>query len=325
MTVAARRSHGIGRSELRGRLILVLTAMVALSVLAVGAAAIVAFDRAVEPELANRTRLIGTIIRGEIQRVLDLGIPIDAISGLERYLQETLSDFGEVQRIAIRRADGAEIAAAARPAPALPVFDLGQVVAVRPLNFDLPILQGNRLVGAIAVEISPRFVHTRLRDVFLDVGVLALVAVLIAVELSLAVVITSVGKPLDRVWLLLGEQSGGIFVHRVNPRGLGALARAAARLNDRADDLSARLRAAPAAIRAHIDARIAEGSPQRLRLSDFNDIRLALFLFCLGTEIASAFMPLYARAADRPDWMTAEIAAAAPLVLYLGAIALISL
>jgi MFS family permease len=316
----------IDRSSLRGRLILMLAAMVTASVLAVGFAAITAFDRAVEPEHANRTRLIGTIIRAELQRALELGIPIDAVAGLDRYLDTALEKFGEVERIAITTADGKQVAQVKRTAaPSLMMqTGLGEVIAVRRTAFELPILHGNRLVGQITVEISPLFVQTRLRDVFLDVLVLGLIATLVALELALAVAVSSVGKPLDRVFRLLGEQRAGDFRHRIRSGGLGGLARTAARLNDHAEDLAVRVAAIPAALKGSIDARIAETRPLRLRLSDFNDIRLALFLFSLGTEIAAAFMPLYARAAARPDWVSSEIAAAAPLVIYLGAIAALS-
>jgi predicted MFS family arabinose efflux permease len=164
--------------------------------------------------------------------------------------------------------------------------------------------------------------------VFLDVMVIALVATLVALELVLAVAVTSVAKPLDRVSHLLGEQREGNFLHRIRPGGLGGLGRAAVRLNDHADDLAERLAALPAAARARIeatfDARIAKGRPLRLRLSDINDIRLALFLFSVATEIAAAFLPLYARAAARPAWLSPELAAAAPLVLYLIAVAVLS-
>src|SRR3546814_8641567 len=65
---------------------------------------------------------------------------------------------------------------------------------------------------------------------------------------------------------------------------------------------------------------VAERRPLRLRLSDINDVRLPLFFFSVSTEIAAAFLPLYARAASRPEWLSPEIAAAAPLVLYLLAV-----
>src|SRR3546814_20422678 len=66
--------------------------------------------------------------------------------------------------------------------------------------------------------------------------VIALVATLVALELTLAVTLSSVGKPLDRIFRLLAEQSDGTFLHRMRPGAIGALAPAAARLNDHAAD-----------------------------------------------------------------------------------------
>jgi predicted MFS family arabinose efflux permease len=307
-----------------------VAAMVTASVVAVGAIAIDSFDRAVEPELTNRTRLIGSIVRSEIQRALELGIPFNAIVGLDRYLSEMLGNFDEVDGISVTSASGQTLAAIKRPtAPS--IFEqtfLGEMIAFRQTTFALPILEGNELVGEITVEISPLFVQTRLRDVFLDVMVIALVATLVALELALALAVASVGKPFDRVFRLLREQREGNFLHRIRPGGLGGLARAAVRLNDHAEDLAERLTALPAAVRSRIgapmDARIAEGRPLRLRLSEISDILLALFLFSVATEIAAAFLPLYARAAARPAWLSAELAASAPLVLYLVAVAILS-
>lgn len=324
-------TYDVSRGGLRTRLIQILAAIATASVLTVGAASIAAFDRAVEPELANRTRLIGSIVRTELQRTLELGIPLEAIAGLDRYLAETLSKFQAVERIVVTTAAGEEVAVVEHPESersALEDAGLGVATSLRERAFVLPILEGNRLVGEISVEISPRFVQTRLRDVFLDVMVIALVATLVALELTLAVTLSSVGKPLDRIFRLLAEQSDGTFLHRMRPGGIGALARAAARLNDHAEDLAERLGALPAELRARaigmMQATVAERRPLRLRLSDINDVRLPLFFFSVSTEIAAAFLPLYARAASRPEWLSPEIAAAAPLVLYLLAVAALS-
>src|SRR3546814_19606420 len=58
-------TYDVSRGGLRTRLIQILAAIATASVLAVGAASIAAFDRAVEPDLANRTRLTGSIVRTE--------------------------------------------------------------------------------------------------------------------------------------------------------------------------------------------------------------------------------------------------------------------
>lgn len=328
MSRVARDSYHEG---LRARLVQVLAALLTASVLAMAAAAIAAFDRAVEPELANRTRLIGSIVQAQIQRALELSIPLQTIAGLDLYLADMLDKFPEVERIAVSDASGKTIAGVDRPksAPSLfgdTTFGVGTTVGQN--AFVLPIIDGNRLVGKISIEISPVFVQTRLRDVFLDIMVISLVATLVALELALAVAVTSVGKPLDRVLRLLSEQRDGNFLHRIRPGGLGGLARTAERLNDHAEDLAERLSGLPAAARARVqaalEARIADGRPLRLHLSDIGDIRLALFLFSVATEVAAAFLPLYARAATRPEWLSAELAAAAPLVFYLIAVAALS-
>ncbi len=321
---------GLDRRGLRARLIGVLAALVTASVVAVGMATIAAFDRAVEPELSNRTRLIGTIVRGEIQLALDFGVPFNAIVGLQGYLSETLEKFEEVDRIAVASVDGETLAAAERSQTdsLLAQEVLGEVVAFRQSQFVLPVLHGNELVGEIIVEISPLFVQTRLRDLFLDVLVIALIASIVALELALVVAVSSVGKPLDRLFHLLEAQSDGDFRQRIRLAGLGGLGRAAARLNDQAEDLAERLAKLPTAARSHLaeglTRGIAEQVPARLRLSDINDIRLALFLYSVASEIAAAFLPLYARAAARLDWLSPELAAAAPLMIYLVALAALS-
>ncbi|MFU2489807.1 MFS transporter [Thauera sp. WH-1] len=315
----------------RVRLIVLVVGGVTAALLALGVSALLAFDRAVAPELENRTRLIGAIVRGEIQQAVELGIPVDAIAGLDRHLGETLGRFGEVERIAVRSMAGELLAEAARggeagessftPAPA-------DVLAVARGAFVLPVLAGNELVGDIVIEVNSRFVHTRLRDIFLDVLVVALVASVIAVELVFALAHGTVGRPFDRVLRLLREQRQGIFAHVVGGGGLGGLGRAAARFSDHALDLARRLATLPAATRAGLVARagirVDADGPCLLRLSDIADIRLALFLFSVGTEVATAFLPLYARDAGRPPWLSSELAAALPLLVYLLAIAIMS-
>jgi len=319
-------THGIDRHGLRSRLIGVVAAMVTVSVIAVSVAAIAAFDRAVEPELLNRTRLIGSIVRADIQRALDIGIPFYAIVGLEQYISETLERFDEVDRISVNTESGRIVAAVERPERSLSIQQivLGNAISMSQMTTELPVLDGNKLVGQITIDVNPIFVETRLREVFLDVAVITLVAMLVALELALMVAITSVGKPLDRLFCLLAEQRTGVFLHCIRPGGISGIARAAFRLNDHAQDLAERWKALRVDTRARlvdsIAVKIAHDRPVRLRLSDIHDIRLALFLFSTAAEIAAAFLPVYARTLARPEWLSPELAAATPLIAYLAAI-----
>lgn len=315
------------QQSLGRRLTLLMTGLIAIAVIAVGLAAIASFERAVAPELRNRAQLIGSIVRIEVQRILELGIPIDAVAGLDDYLHDILTDFEEIDEIALTDATNRLIAHAIREdrEPRLTGVTSGLMAPSDDMHADLPILRGNQIVGNLAIEINPIFVATRLRDVFMDIGVLLLIAVLIATELVLAVVVSSVTKPLARVQRLLDEQRAGTFVYTIRQTGLLGLRRTAARLSDHAVDLTARVRALPQAVQSRVDATFSgSGSPTELRLSDFNDIRLAIFLFSAATEISVAFLPIYAAEAVRPDWLTLDLAAAMPIIFYLAAIAAVA-
>lgn len=314
----------------RLRLVSSLAAIISGCVVVLGILAAAAFDRAVEPELVKRARLIGSIFRTEIQRTLDLGVPLQAV-GLERYVEQTIARFDEVDRITVETAEGAVVADVRAPTASPTLLDrsgLQAAVGIRRTVIALPILSGNDVIGRLTVEVDPLFVETRLRGVFLDVATIALVATLIALELALAVTTASLGKPFDCFGLVVRAQAGGAFLHRIGSSGLGALGRAAARLDDQAADLATRFAALAPAARARIATRggwrIAEKRPVRLRLSDVNDVRLALFLYSTATEIGSAFLPLYAAQAARPAWLEPQIAAAAPLALYLVGVAALS-
>ena len=62
----------------------------------------------------------------------------------------------------------------------------------------------------------------------------------------------------------------------------------------------------------------------RLRYSEIIDIRLALFVFVAGTEVSASFLPVYAGAEGRPAWLSANLAAALPLLFYLAAVMMLS-
>ncbi len=319
--------------HVRLRLIALLLAGVAGTTILVGVQASGAFERAVTPEIDKRARLIGVIVRAELQRALELGITLESIRGLDRYLAETLKKFDEVDQIVVRSVQGASVASVRRHAvagatPAQQPAPTSDAEAPGWGRYVLPVLDGNRQVGEIRVDVSPVFVRTRLREVFFDVGAIALVVTLVAVELILLVAAAAVTRPLDRVFHLLGEQGSGDFRRVIDGGGLSSLARVAERLNDHARDLAERLARLPSTardkLRGTLDVHIADGAPKRLRRSDAGDMRLALFLFSTAAEVTVAFLPMYARSMARPSWLTPELAAAAPLVCYLAAAAVLA-
>jgi MFS family permease len=307
-------SFTINREGLRLRLVAILTFVVIMSVVAMSLVVVVTFNTAIAPELENRTRLIGATVRGDLQRVLQMGIPLDAAGGLEGFLENAVAPFPEVRRVAILTSNGNVVAEVIRED--LATTDEGgglfSLIGVGPTEFSLPIIVGNRLVGQVEVEGSPQFVRIRLRDIFLDVGALSFLVILVGVEVAILAAAVGIWKPYGRLIRLLREQSKGQFIAVARVSGPGQLSRAIARLNDQVQDLARR--------RIHTGA----DRPRRLQLSDVVDMRLVLLIYVIGAEITASFLPLYGASATRVGWMSADVAAALPVASFLVGVAALS-
>ena len=311
-----------------------------------GIVTIRAFDDAIEPELNNRSRLIGTDVRSDIQQALDLGIPLNQLRGTEKYLTQVLESFPEVDRLAIRSSDGAIVSFAAQTSAGIATYDVTRdtqsqapSVSLSSDAFTFPILTRNTVVGDIVIEVDSAFVDRQFRDIFLDVLVVILVAVLIAFEIMLAVVGVSMSKPLDRLQLLLERQARGDFSARLKRSVNTSLDRVTARFSDHSDDLNARFgRLVAADSGAGAVSTVPEAlqdigrrfglsgqKPVPMHLTDVMDIRLPLFLFVVAEELSKSFLPLYIQAAAPSNpWIGEALLISVPLIAYLAALVLLS-
>jgi len=298
---------------LRGRLALALFVYITAAFMAFSVLVLFAFEQAIEPELESRATVVAELIQHEVQRTLELGIPISALGGLSPYVEGVLQDFREISSIAILSVNGEPIAETSRSATTGgPLTStLAAAIGIGAGTAELPILTGSEVVGTIRIEGSEVFVHTRLRDVMLDVSILAIAMLLIGVEIALASVSAAVWKPHVQLMQLLEEQRRGRFIHVMRERGPEVVCRLAARLNAYARDVAARGG-------GH------RPSPTLLRASESADIRLPLFFFALGSEITASFLPILAGGAARPPWLTADTAAATPLIVYLVCVGILS-
>lgn len=303
--------------ELRSRLSLTLSAFIALAFAGFSAVVLFAFEEAIEPELESRATVVAELIRSEMQRTLELGIPISALGGLSPYLESILHDFREISGISIALPNGETIAEAGVDASAGESITssigaaFSEAVGIDAGTVELPMLAGSAVVGTVQISGSELFIQTRLRDVFLDVSILAIAMLLIGVEIAVSTVNASIWKPHAQMTRLLEEQCRGSFIHVMRERGPEVVRRLAARLNAHALDLATRgCGRRPA--------------PTLLRTSETADIRLPLLLFALGAEITASFLPLLAGGAARPPWLPIDLAAAAPLIVYLVCVAALS-
>ncbi len=308
-TIMPDRSAITDAPHVRARMLAVLTVFISVTVLLFSMVTLVSFDRAISPELHQRTRLIGDIIRAKVEQSVATGIPVEAIAGLDKYLATTIGQFPEIQHLAVVSRRGVLVAEAAneiRPT-LLSRIGLDARLGVEAATFSLPILVRNDMAGAVTVTGSAQFAETRLRNVLLDVSVLALAVLLAGVELALAIAAASIWKPLSGINGLLTMQRVGVYTHVIRPAGIGLFRRLARRLNGYS----------AAAQRGAVSLPV-------LRFAELVDIRFALFVFVAGTEIAASFLPVYALDAARPGWLTDNLAAALPLACYLVAVMVVS-
>lgn len=329
------------------RLVPLAALMILIAAVLLGSLVLRAFNTAVEPELSNRSLLIGTIVRSNVQRALDLGIPLDQLAGSTTYLEKVLLDFPEVSGIALRSADEKIVARAQSAAGTAgekqrpqTEGDAGDaVIEVAGKSFIFPILAGNELVGDIVIEIDRMYVQRQFRNVFLDVLVVILVAVLLAFEITISVTATSLRQPLDQLYTLLERQTAGDFSGRLKRVTTTSLGRVAARFSDHAEDLNARfarLKDRYAGVDTHADIRdrlqeiasrftLTGTQPRTLRLTDVVDIRLPLFLFAMAEELSKPFLPLFVRSMIAAEPVLSEaVIVSLPLIAYLGALVVLS-
>jgi MFS family permease len=329
------------------RLVPLTALMIVIAAAILGGLTVRAFNKAVDPELSNRSLLIGTIVRADIQRALDLGIPLSQLTGTKTYLEKVLADFPEVSGITIRSADHKIVSRAqsnsegARPEQSAGKTRDGgdSIIEIPEKSFVFPVLTGNDLVGEIVVEIDRSYVQRQFRNVFLDVLVVILVAILLAFEITIAVTATSLRKPFDQLYILLERQAHGDFSARLKQVTTTSLGRVAARFSDHAEDLNARFgrllesysRSKPSA--QAVDRLRDLGSrfglagtiPRTLNLMDMVDIRLPLFLFATAEELSKPFLPLYIRSMIAGDtWLNEAIIVSLPLIAYLVALVALS-
>ena len=299
-----------GQSAAR-KVVFLAALMTAASLTLSGFAALKVFDAAIEPEIEKRANLIGRSVRDEVENALQIGIPFNALAGVERYLSRVMEDFSEIERITLVDLNNVVVADVSRK-PAEGASDiLTRNLQERDKNIIVsPMLSGNTLVGQLVLQIDKNFVSSKMRNILLDVFVLGLIAVLLSFEMVIWTVSNTIGKPIDRVFIVLNEQASGVFRHIIRPDAAGTLMRIARRLSDRAYDL---------AERGGTSGKLAS-----MHKAYFSDVRFPLFLYSTATEISGAFLPIYARDSSSLSWLSDDMAATAPLVAYLAAIALVS-
>lgn len=211
--------------------------LILIVTLTIGAFSVVtfqAFDQAVAPEMERRTKLLGTLLRADLQRMLELGVPIEAVAGFDRRVSEIVAKFPEVQNVRILTSGGATILDISHSSASESLFEDPN----RAQTYSFAILLGNEVVANIVLTGNSKISETTLLRVLFDIGIVALAIVLAGVELILVLATRSIWLPREAVSALLDEQRHGRFDKIIPVPASGSLIRLIERLNDRGQHLT---------------------------------------------------------------------------------------
>ena len=304
--------------------LLIVTSALVLGILTIGTV-----KNSIEPEIGNRTTLMGTVINNNIQRAVSAGVPLEKLVGAEQYFGSFLLEFPEVAYIGV--ATGRIILEAGERADIIygPSHSSKDMVA-------FPIKSDGEQIGYIIIDVDSGYIAREFESVLLDLAVVALVAILLAFEVLVVMMSVSLTAPFNRLQHLVTLQATGDFSKRVEASGKHAVDLIGARLSQRADRLHAAFKRSWAMISPGSNDRhsrsldklgarfkLSTHRPKLMVFSYLNDIRLPLFLVAAADELPLAFFPLFTRAADNPfSWLDLGVVISLPLAGYLVAIML---
>lgn len=328
--VASSSTRSLAR-RIASRLTLLAAAIIVVSAMLLGHTILGAVNHSIEPEFAARGSLIGTVVGENVQRAVNAGVPLEGLVGADRYFGDMLGQLPEVAYIAVVTGTGRVVLEAGRRT--------GPDLAPPHQRQDFrshPIVVDGKEIAFVLIDIDPAFIAKKFLDVFLDMGVVVLAAILLAFEIMVLMSSRTLTAPLDRLQRVAAMQAAGNFSIRASVSATHPVDRAARSLIERAEALNARFATLQATI-ADSDRRralleqlrerygLSERGPTTLRFAYFTDLRLALFLFAAADELPLSFLPLYTRAADNPwRWMDESVLISLPLAGYLSAIVFIS-
>ena len=169
--------------------------------------------------------MIGKNAVADIERAVGLGIPFSELNGVDAYLTQVKNTYPEIKYAAVTDAEGrslfksneldAKTTAFSRSAEALntmAVSEDGKSIEIDAAHdLALPLRHGGKAIGMLHIGIDKRFVQRQLNDIFFDLAIILIVGLLVAVEITLALVTFYVTASLERLDRVLALYSGGNF------------------------------------------------------------------------------------------------------------------
>ncbi|MFW5641245.1 MAG: MFS transporter [Roseicyclus sp.] len=307
----------IGQALFR-RIVITAVLVMLAGMAALGLRTIAHLEARIGPELAANAAVTAERVRDRLEYALSLGIPLEGLVGVEAYLAAALESGPGVARLTLRDGEGLVLhsvgSAGAETSGASDALPEGGVAPLR-----LPIRAEGRIVAELEVTTDRHYVASRLREIAIDIAVLAGVSILLAVEVLILVMTRTLRGPVTQFGALVARMAARDFrtetpasdmvvgaalalQGEVNARAAALLLRLDA-LRARANEGgAARLAAVEEAARTAMAraGRFASEGSEALRVSRLAGVRGAALLFVLAEELTRPFMPLFIQSVATP-------------------------
>jgi len=215
-------------------LVLLMTAVLCLSSLVLAYVTLNEFNRLLRPELSKKAYKIGQIVNADLRRALNYDIPFSDLYGANEYLESIITDYDELVYVAISDQKGRLLYQGGTVTETIRNFvgrlssnqfvsgttETGAINAANPLpatelpnslNYPIPIVIDDNVLGFVHIGIDRHFAQRQLKDIFYDIVVILIVALLIAFQVMLALILFYVTGPIERLHMLLDLQAKGDF------------------------------------------------------------------------------------------------------------------
>lgn len=331
----------------RRRLFALLTVILVSSTVFLSWQSLQLFENSLTPELNKKAQVIGLSAVSDVERAVGLGIPFTELNGVGAYLGEIKKTYPEIEYVAVTDASGAllyisndlDSATTAffksrRALDTMGANGSGESIEIDAAhNLALPLRNDGKAIGVLHIGIDKQFVQRQLNDIFFDLVIILIVGLLVAIEITLALVTFYVTAPLERLDRVLALYSGGNFsqvlIHRSRDAVgsvAGFLEECARRLNERYERVAESVRkagGAPARRLEEIRENYGLGKLSKYFEGSIVDARIPLFIFSFAEELQKSFLPLFVKQVYEPvPYLTEEVVIGLPIAFFMGIIAL---
>lgn len=312
--------------RLKARVVALTVAAIVIAAGASGLAIARHQDEMLGEALLAKPLTVTALLARDIAHAIDLGIPPDALRGVERLFADARAAHPEIAFLRLTGADGrilaedgavpADLAAIAPPPPE----GEDEPRPLRRGGFDLLTVavegegEGAPRHGALTLGVAQDYAGRLIKERLIDIGTVGLVAVFVSLEILLLLLDRVLTGPL----LSLQDWSAAVLRGERPYRAATGAGFGLAGLVRRAQAWGERCQAGPPP-----EERRAGRPPWPVAL---RSVRICLFLFVLSDALPLSVLPLYAAELYQPmAGLSREMLLAAPVMVYWLASALIHL